>query len=393
MPIYLALQEIYYSKGRFLLISMVVALITTLVLFIAGLAEGLAAANKEYIEKLTGPLVVFQADVELSIPSSRIGRSRVNEIRRVEGVADVGQVGFATATLVFDRNAIGERAAAEQESLDVSLVGIEPGRPGDPVVREGNQLLLNRGDDIIIDRNVALRRGVELGDVITIKTVQGTRDEFYDLRVVGIADKLQYQFLPSIILPYETWEKVRPQAENSTATGELVSNIAVVRLSAGAEQAQMIERLERRVSDIEVVDRVTAYESSPGYAAQQSTLNTQRVFTLFIGVLVVGGFFWIQTLQKVAQVGMLKAIGASNITVGLAAIAQIVIVNLAGVLIGTLGSLALSLSFPVEIPIIFTGQAVTVTIISLLLIGPISGLVSVWALLRVEPLTALGLAQ
>lgn len=52
----------------------------------------------------------------------------------------------------------------------------------------------------------------------------------------------------------------------------------------------------------------------PGYAAQQSTLTTQQFFTFFIGVLVVGGFFQIQTLQKVA--GMLKAIGLSSWTVG-----------------------------------------------------------------------------
>jgi hypothetical protein len=79
--------------------------------------------------------------------------------------------------------------------------------------------------------------------------------------------------------------------------------------------------------------------------------------------------------------------------VALAAIAQILMVNLLGVAIGTAGSLALSLSFPADIPIVFTGPAVTAAILSLLLIGPISGLVSVWALLRVEPLTALGLAQ
>ena len=45
---------------------------------------------------------------------------------------------------------------------------------------------------------------------------------------------------------------------------------------------------------------------------QQTTLNTQQFFTLLIGVLVLGGFFQIQTLQKIGQIGMLKAIGTSN---------------------------------------------------------------------------------
>ena len=52
MSLYLSLKEIWRNKGRFFLFSLVIALITILVLFIAALAEGLATANKEYLEKL-----------------------------------------------------------------------------------------------------------------------------------------------------------------------------------------------------------------------------------------------------------------------------------------------------------------------------------------------------
>ena len=152
-------------------------------------------------------------------------------------------------------------------------------------------------------------------------------------------------------------------------------------------------RLPANVSDVAVVDRRTAYESTPGYSAQQSTLNTQRYFTLLIGVLVIGGFFQIQTLQKIAQIGMLKAIGTTNGIVALAAGMQIVTVNTLGVAIGAAGALLLSLTFPVQVPIVFTPEAVFAAVLSLLIIGPLGGLVSVWALTRVEPLRALGLAQ
>ena len=59
MASYLAFKEVIRNKGRYLLIAGIVALITVLVLFIAGLSEGLAAANREYIEKLNGELLVF----------------------------------------------------------------------------------------------------------------------------------------------------------------------------------------------------------------------------------------------------------------------------------------------------------------------------------------------
>jgi putative ABC transport system permease protein len=41
---------------------------------------------------------------------------------------------------------------------------------------------------------------------------------------------------------------------------------------------------------------------------------------------------------------------------------------------------------------VFQGEAVVTAVITLLLIGPIGGLVSIFTLTKVEPLTALGLS-
>ncbi|MEW5720338.1 MAG: ABC transporter permease, partial [Chloroflexota bacterium] len=142
---------------------------------------------------------------------------------------------------------------------------------------------------------------------------------------------------------------------------------------------------------VQAVDRQTAYENTPGSSAQQSTLNTQRFFSLLIGVLVIGGFFQIQTLQKVPQIGMLKAIGAPNWIIAFAAVLQIILVTILGVGIGAAVTVLLSFTFPATIPIVFSPSAIVLGIASLMLIGPIGGLVSVRYALRVEPLTALGL--
>jgi putative ABC transport system permease protein len=384
MAFYLSFKELWHSKGRYLLISLIVALITTLVLFIAALAEGLGDGNREYLEKLNGELIVYQDNSELSISASRLGRSTLAQVRRVEGVEDAGQVNFTASTLVFPDGA---------EPLDVSLVGVEPGKPGEPPAFEGTGLSRDRANEAVLDRNAALRADVQVGDTIVVKSVQGTEEELYPLTVVGISDGRQYFLQPSVFLPMQTWEKVRPGGGEGDAGGELVSNIIAVKLANPGQVEAMKTRLPSEVSDIEVADRRTAYEATPGYSAQQSTLNTQRYFTLLIGVLVIGGFFQIQTLQKVAQIGMLKAIGTTNFTVGLAAATQIIAVNSIGVAIGAVGSLLLSLTFPVQVPIVFTPEAVAAAVLSLLIIGPLGGLVSVWALTRVEPLRALGLAQ
>jgi putative ABC transport system permease protein len=49
--IHLALKEVWRNRGRFLLFSLVVALITLLILFVAALGEGLGSGNREYLEK------------------------------------------------------------------------------------------------------------------------------------------------------------------------------------------------------------------------------------------------------------------------------------------------------------------------------------------------------
>lgn len=381
MSIYLSLKEIVRNKGRFLLFSMVIALITTLVLFIAGLAEGLANANREYISKLDGELIVFQENVKLSTLTSRLARSTLRQVQRLPGIIDVGPVGLSNASLVM---------ANGQEDIDVSLVGVEPGKPGGAPALQGRDLRGLRSNEAVIDGNMAREQGIQVGDTITIKSNQGTDENLYDVRVAGITDGRQYFFQPSVFLPMEVWDKVRPSTGLDTNL-PVAYNILVVQLENPADIDNMTAYIENQVGDIEVADLVTAYEASPGYSAQQSTLNTQRGFTLLIGILVIGGFFQIQTLQKIPNIGMLKAIGTSNRTVGTAVITQIFLVTLIGVAIGGLATYALSLGLPDQVPIIFSRESATAAILSLILIGPIGGLVSVWLAVKAEPLMALGL--
>jgi len=70
-----------------------------------------------------------------------------------------------------------------------------------------------------------------------------------------------------------------------------------------------------------------------------------------------------------------------------------VTVNAIGVAIGAVGTLALTANFPVTVPILLTGTAALTTVLALLAIGPLGGIVSVFVLLRIEPLRALGMAQ
>jgi putative ABC transport system permease protein len=360
----------------------VIALITTLVLFIAALAGGLANANKQFIDQLDADLLVYQENVDLQITSSRLGPDKLRDLRRVDGVKAAGPLGFSTGTVVFS-NGI--------EPVDVSLIGVEPGLPGDPPLLSGSGLQSRRGDIAIVDETLAKKAGLKVGDTFTIKTVQGTDEEFYNLKIVGTTSPRQYFFQPAVLLPMITWDKIRPQASASISSGEVISNLIAVQLENPDSQSQISERIAAQVDGIEVANKRQAILALPGYSAQQSTLNTQQGFTLLIGVLVVGGFFQIQTLQKVSQIGVLKAIGSPNRTVALASLLQIVLVTVIGVTIGSIGTLLLALGLPDGIPILFSGPTVLAALGALLLIGPLGGLVSIRLAVKIDPLTAIGL--
>jgi len=380
MALYLSFKEVWRNRGRFLLFSLVIALITTLVLFIAALAGGLASANREYLAKLNADLLVYQANSDFLISASRIPRSKAADLRRQPGVAAVGPLGFSTATIVMPG----------RDPLDVSLIGVEPGEPGEPPVLRGRQLRGSRSREAVIDARVTQALGVRPGDRLILKATHGTEEQFFEVSVAGQTDRQQYQFLPSVFVPFQTWDRIRPQSSIPSGSAELIPNILAVRLVDPTQVETIQAQIESVVSDVMLADKQKAIESIPGYSVQQSTLNTQQAFTLLIGVLVLGGFFQIQTMQKIGQIGMLKAIGAANRTVAAASMWQIVAVTTLGVLLGTVGTFLISLSLPAQVPIRFDGPSIAGSLLLLLLIGPLGGLVSIRLAVRVDPLTAIG---
>src|SRR5512136_34958 len=154
MAVYLSLKELWRGRGRFLLISMVIALITLLVLFVAGLAEGLGSGNIEYLSKISADAIVYQENSQLSIGASRLDRSKLGDVTRLDGVQAVGPLAFSSAMIVLPN---------EQKPLDVSLIGVEQGKPGEVPVRDGRSFESRSANEAVIDRNTAMRTNLKVG--------------------------------------------------------------------------------------------------------------------------------------------------------------------------------------------------------------------------------------
>jgi putative ABC transport system permease protein len=380
LAFYLALKEIARNRGRFLLVSLVIALITLLVLFIAALGEGLANGNRQYVTNLDAQLIVFLEKSDYVISSSRLEKNTARAVRRVDGVADAGPIYTSSTEIV-----------SLAEPLKVSMIAAEAGQPGMPAIIEGKEFRSATAREAVIDRNVALRSGLKIGDEIQIRSTQGVEDKFFTLTIVGLVEGQSYFFQPTIFVPPTTWERVRPQSDADLNSDTAYPNIIAVRVTDPSQIEAVKARLIANVSNIEATDIESTINNIPGYSAQQGTVQTQGFFTLLIGVLVIGGFFQIQILQKVPQIGVLKAIGSSNAIVGWAAVIQIITVTAIGVAIGGGLTYLSSLGFPPTIPLVFNGARSIIAIALLLFIGPLGGMVSIIYAVRIEPLKALRL--
>src|SRR5699024_11467076 len=61
----------------------------------------------------------------------------------------------------------------------------------------------------------------------------------------------------------------------------------------------------------------------PGYTAENGTIMMMLGFLLAISAFVITVFFYVITLQKSNQFGIMKAIGASNAFLGRAVVSQV----------------------------------------------------------------------
>jgi ABC-type antimicrobial peptide transport system permease subunit len=270
-------------------------------------------------------------------------------------------------------------------------LGADPDYPGMPEVLAGRDFRGGDSNEAVIDANFAVRSGVKIGETLEVRSTQGPEDKFSELVIVGLTEGQSYLFQPSIFVSPTTWERIRPQSEADLRDETPYPNIIAVRLQDPSQLESMTARLLAEVPKIQVADIPTTVNNVPGYAAQQATIQTQGFFTLLIGILVIGGFFQIQVLQKVPQIGVLKAIGSSNTSVGAAAVIQILVVTAMGVGLGTLLTFLFALGFPPTVPLAFNGTSAALSILALMLIGPVGGLVSVVYAVKIEPLRALRL--
>lgn len=96
---FLALREMRHSKARYSLIMVIMLLVSFLVLFVTGLARGLAYANISALENMPANYFVVQSDADHTFRRSQLGDSELAAARAVAGEAKATPLGVQTSTI------------------------------------------------------------------------------------------------------------------------------------------------------------------------------------------------------------------------------------------------------------------------------------------------------
>ena len=145
----------------------------------------------------------------------------------------------------------------------------------------------------------------------------------------------------------------------------------------------------------QAVSKDTAFNSIEGVSEQQSTVVALRWFGYIIGALVIGVFFYVLTIQKIPQIGVLKAIGASNFFVLRQLLIQVVALAVVGIGIAVPSAMLTERALaglPQAVPIAFTNRTF-VTTSAILLVTAVVGALFSGRLGAVDPIIALGQQQ
>ncbi|MEW2354130.1 ABC transporter permease [Spirillospora sp. NPDC029432] len=361
---FVALRDLRFARGRFALMGSVVMLITLLVTMLSGLTAGLAGDNVSAVTGLPAGRIVFAGGAEPSFADSRITGAALRGWEAVPG-AGAEPLGITMGRL--DRGGDDPGAAA-------AMFGVQP---GGALARgaEGTGSAVADGR-IVLSAGLAAETGLRAGEQVRIAGRAFT--------VAGTGADASYSHAPVAWISIADWRAVGAQARPDTAA-------TVLALTGGAGDGA-VAAADARLGTA-TVDRGDAPAAVPSYSSENGSLQLMRGFLFAISALVIGAFFTVWTIQRRADVAVLKALGAGTGYLLRDALAQAVIVLLAGAGLGGALGAAAGLLAGDAVPFVLSAGTTAVPVLIMIALGAAGAALAVRKITSVDPLTALGASR
>ena len=376
---FIAIRDLKFAKGRFLLMGLVVALVAFLTTLLSGLSAGLIKNNISGLVELDVTHLAFEYNNKPSYRNSMIDREMWEGWRETDGVIAAEPMGHTM---------FNARMMNDDPLDDVVLWGIEPGSFLEPSVREGEAL--GRIENGVIISQLLVDRGLKLGDTFILDRV------LTELTVVGIVDEYNIGHVPIVYTPIRKWQEATYGPPGGPPPGEQLPAILFDYATLVALQIET-DMPPERFEEVDIdfgtltIDKVSAYDASSGYKEEVSTVQMIQSFLILISAVVIGAFFTVWTIQRTREIGLVKALGGSNFYLLRDALGQAVILMLAATTVGTGGAYWLGQGF-IESgnPFMLDPQTIFNSSLLLVIAGLIGSAISIRLIARIDPIIALG---
>jgi putative ABC transport system permease protein len=362
----LPLKELRRRPSRFVVATVVLSFLATLLLFLGGLLDGLYLGSTGAIRAQQADVIVFSESARDSFLRSRITAEQRATVEAADGVEEVGGLGFVL---------LGAEVPGESEPADVAVAGYElapKGVPDEPPAP---------GEGVADER---LRdQGVSVGDTILVGPARSP------ITITGFVDDTSYLLQGSVWVDLDTWRAVQnANRPDSTVTDGVVQALVV---RGTGDLATSIDTATAGATKTLTVDETVL--ALPGVKQQRATFNQIIYSTLVVVLAVVGLFFSLLTLERLGLYGVLKAIGASTRRLFFGVVLQAVIVAVIAFVIGALLALAAAAALPAAVPLQLTSSRFISTFIGLLVAAVLGSAVSLRKVTKVDPASAIGTAS
>ncbi|OIH95305.1 ABC transporter permease [Curtobacterium sp. MCBA15_001] len=359
---FVAWRDLRHARGRFVLIGAVVALITLLVGFLAGLTGGLASQDVSAVLGLSGDRVVLQqpASGSPSYAQSTIGREAVAGWQDAAGVDEVVPVGIVQGRATV--GAAGTRGS--DDAVGVALFGLEGVRSTVGALAPRNN------DEVGLSAGAAHDLGAVVGDTVTIT---GTA-----YRVAVIGGDAWYSHTPVVAMTAEAWAAADRRLGGS---GEP----SLLAVSGTPDWDAVAERTDTAAST--PLGSLGALET---FRSEVGSLGLMIVMLFGVSALVVGAFFTVWTMQRSADVAVLKALGASTRSLVRDALGQALVVLAVGIGVGTAAVVVLGALAGGTLPFLLSPLTTLVPAVAMVVLGLGGAAVALRTVTAADPLTALG---
>lgn len=371
---FLALKELKHNKARFSLIIGILTLIIFLVLFLAGIAKGLSAATVSTVENSKSNYYILSDSADKLISRSSFTDDDVTNLNNSNELIELNE--NATPINLFTSN-------FTMDSLDkktnIVYLAIDPSAFLMPKVIDGNTL--NNNKEIVLN-NSFKEDGIEIGDII--------KDSASDLelKVVGFTKNQMYGHMSVGVISLDTYKEMM-----TSATGREYNNFQAVAIDmdkSTENQDSLTSFVNDNLDKKVLLTKADVIKNVPGYSAEQGTIIMMLVFLLIISSFIVGVFFYITTMQKLPEFGVLKALGSKMSTLASSLTSQVFMLSVISMVIGNILTFALASMLPASMPFVLSSRDATLVSILFIAIALISSLFSIKKIRKVDAISAIG---